>query len=99
MNRANISIIIYLVLLGIIVFLNLLPQLKPYTAIKNVQLAGLITSSLLLIIIFYFIKNFISNGDNSYIITLCIFYTIWYYATKLTTNKITSQHNILNDIF
>ena len=99
MNYANISIIIYLVLLGIILFLNLLPKLKPYTALKNVQIAGLVTSSLLLIIIFYFMKNFISDGDNSYIITLGIFYIIWYYATKLTTNKITSQHNILNDIF
>jgi len=99
MNHANISIIIYLVLLGIILFLNLLPQLKSHTALHNEQIAGLVTSSLLLIVIFYFMKNFISKGDNSYVITLGIFYLIWYYATKLTTNKITSQHNILNDIF
>ena len=99
MNRASVAIIIYFFIMAILVFLNFLPQIRHKTALKNNQIAGLFTSSILFIIFFYYFKNFISDTDNSNIIILATLYSIWFYLTKITTNRLSSQHKVLNDIF
>ena len=100
--NSNILIIIYIIILLILLLLNLLNILKPYTALPPNQIATLFSSSILIILIFYFLKSFIFKEDNSYILVFAILYTIWYYLTKITSNKVSTQHsykNIISDIF
>ena len=99
---SNLLIIIYIIIILILLLLNLLNILKPYTALPPNQIATLFSSSILIILIFYFLKGFIINENNSYILVFAILYTLWYYLTKITSNKVISQHrykNIISDIF
>ena len=98
----NILIIIYIIIILILLLLNLLNILKPFTALTSLQTATLFSSSILILIIFYFLRSFILPGDNKYIIIIAILYTLWYYLTKITSNKVSTQHvdkNIISDVF
>ena len=91
--------IVYIVLIVILVILNSIPALQDYTALYNVQKGFLYGSSFLFILLFFFLRSFIiTDGDNSHILLIGILYTIWYYLTKLITNKISGRNYAFSNL-
>lgn len=87
--------IVYIILIVILVILNSIPALQDYTALYNVQKGFLYGSSFLFILLFFFLRSFILpcvKCGNATIILIGILYTIWYYLTKLITNKISGRN-------
>ena len=99
MLNQTILAIVYISIIVVLVLLNYLPFLKDYTALYNIQKGFLLGSSLLMILLFLFLKSFIiKEEDYSYIILFTILYTIWYYLSKLITNKISGYNYSINNL-
>ena len=91
--------IVYIVLIVVLVILNSIPALQDYTALYNVQKGFLYGSSFLFILLFFFLRSFIIiDRDNSHILLIGILYTLWYYLTKLITNKISGRNYTFNNL-
>jgi len=99
MLNQTILAIVYISIIVVLVLLNYLPFLKDYTSLYNIQKGFLLGSSLLMILLFLFLKSFIiKEEDYSYIILFTILYTIWYYLSKLITNKISGYNYSINNL-
>jgi hypothetical protein len=98
MLNQTILAIVYISIIVVLVLLNYLPFLKDYTSLYNIQKGFLLGSSLLMILLFLFLKSFIIKEDYSYIILFTILYTIWYYLSKLITNKISGYNYSINNL-
>lgn len=97
MNETTLFII-YSVLIGVLSIVNFVPVISKYLGLYTPQKVFLLTSSFLMIILFYFMRSFIVDGDRTHIILFTIFYTAWYYLTKLSVNKIMGYNISINNL-
>ena len=77
---------------------NFIPAISKYLGLYTPQKVFLLASSFLMIILFYFMRSFIVDGDRNHIILFTIFYTAWYYLTKLSVNKIMGYNISINNL-
>ena len=82
-----ISLVIYKVLFGLISIKFKISDYV-YLGLNKYQMNFLITSSILYLLLFYFLKSFITDVNIDYILPLGIFYIVWYSVTKIISNGI-----------
>jgi hypothetical protein len=93
----QISFIIYLIIIISLIVYKVLFRLISikikisdyvYLGLNKYQMNFLIISSILYLLLFYFLKSFVTDTNIDYILPLGIFYIIWYLLTKIITNSI-----------
>ena len=82
-----ISLVIYKVLFGLISIKFKISDYV-YLGLNKYQMNFLITSSILYLLLFFFLKSFITDVNIDYILPLGIFYIVWYSVTKIISNGI-----------
>ena len=98
MSREIIYLIIFFMIIILLIILNFSSNISSSTGLTPNQKAFLFSSSFFLLLFFgYFAKSLLLD-KNIFILPFIVLYPLWYYFTKLTVNKITSQNNYLNDI-
>lgn len=97
MNETTLFII-YSIQIGVLSIVNFIPAISKYLGLYTPQKVFLLASSFLMIILFYFMRSFIVDGDRTHIILFTIFYTGWYYLTKLSVNKIMGYNISINNL-
>ena len=92
----NLAFIIYVCSIVVIFLIKIFSMIMNYDLmLTKYQINFLFISSILFLIIFYYMRSFIVNEDHNYILIYGFIFIIWYYLVKLISNNISYTDDML----
>tara|TARA_B110000037_G_scaffold188216_2_gene219364 strand:+ start:429 stop:743 length:315 start_codon:yes stop_codon:yes gene_type:complete len=104
MIGAIISFIVYIAIISLLIFYKILVMIFSFKykigdnihiGLTEYQFNYLIISSILYLLLFYFLKSFIIDINMDYILIIGILYIIWYFLTKIISNLVSKSNDTI----
>ena len=94
--NSNLAFIIYICSIIVIFLIKIFSVIMGYDLmLSEYQINFLLISSVLYLIIFYYMRSFIVNENHNYILIYGFIFIIWYYLVKFISNNISYTDDML----